>query len=265
MRTGTRTRHLLTLTAAVAALTLPAAVPAVAGTAADTPVLTTGAAGGTPVAVGDTLTASLASGTSATFHSSATGTSGVSCTSSQFTVKVTDNPTAPAPPPRRSPPTPSTAAAAPATSPASSASTASRCRTCPTPPPSPPTAPSPSPRRAAPRSGPRSPCAPSSQHQLRLRGPRPHRHREQHRQLHRLRRPALHQGVRLGPLLRQRVLHGHLRPGDRRFPDGLRQLTAVARSVPRRCGRATRIRGHRPDDLTVSYRVQGVKTGSTAC
>ncbi|WFB85190.1 MULTISPECIES: Tat pathway signal sequence domain protein [Streptomyces] len=49
-----RTRTLLTLTAAVAALVLPAAVPAAA---ADTPVLTTGAAGGTPVAVGDTLTA----------------------------------------------------------------------------------------------------------------------------------------------------------------------------------------------------------------
>lgn len=90
-----RTRTLLTLTAAVAALTLPVAVPAVAGTAADTPVLTAGAAGGTPVAVGDTLTASLASGTSATFRSSATGTSGVSCTSSQFTVDVTDNPAAP--------------------------------------------------------------------------------------------------------------------------------------------------------------------------
>ncbi|MER7717980.1 Tat pathway signal sequence domain protein [Streptomyces flaveolus] len=87
-----RTRTLLTLTAAVAALTLPTALPAAA---ADTPVLTTGAVGGTPVAVGDTLTASLASGTSATFYSSATGSSGVSCTASQFTVSVTDNPTAP--------------------------------------------------------------------------------------------------------------------------------------------------------------------------
>jgi hypothetical protein len=87
-----RTRTLLTLTAAVAALTLPTALPAAA---ADTPVLTTGATGGTPVAVGDTLTASLASGTSATFYSSATGSSGVSCTASQFTVSVTDNPTAP--------------------------------------------------------------------------------------------------------------------------------------------------------------------------
>ncbi|MFJ8544838.1 Tat pathway signal sequence domain protein [Streptomyces sp. NPDC093586] len=89
-----RTRTLLTLTAAVAALTLPTALPASAAASA-TPVLTTGSVGGTPVAVGDTLTAPLASGTSATFHSSATGTTGVSCTASQFTVSVTDNPAAP--------------------------------------------------------------------------------------------------------------------------------------------------------------------------
>ncbi|WP_155058789.1 Tat pathway signal sequence domain protein [Streptomyces blattellae] len=87
-----RTRTLLTLAAAVAALTLPAAVPA---SAADTPVLTTGGVAGTPVAVGDVLTAPLAGGTTATLYSSATGTSGVSCTSSQFTATVTDNPTAP--------------------------------------------------------------------------------------------------------------------------------------------------------------------------
>ncbi|GGZ99731.1 Tat pathway signal sequence domain protein [Streptomyces echinoruber] len=87
-----RTRTLLTLAAAVAALALPAAGSAYADGAA---VLTTGAAGGTPVAVGDVLTAPLASGTSATFYSSATGTSGVSCTSSQFTATVTDNPAAP--------------------------------------------------------------------------------------------------------------------------------------------------------------------------
>ncbi|MEV1078235.1 Tat pathway signal sequence domain protein [Streptomyces sp. NPDC050211] len=87
-----RTRTLLTLATAVAALTLPAAVPA---SAADTPVLTTGGLAGTPVAVGDVLTAPLASGTTATLYSSATGTSGISCTSSQFTATVTDNPTAP--------------------------------------------------------------------------------------------------------------------------------------------------------------------------
>ncbi|MCH5672362.1 Tat pathway signal sequence domain protein [Streptomyces gilvus] len=87
-----RTRTLLTLVGTVAALSIPAAMPA---SAADTPVLTTGATGGTAVAVGDVLTAPLASGTSATLYSSATGTSGVSCTSSTFTATVTDNPSAP--------------------------------------------------------------------------------------------------------------------------------------------------------------------------
>jgi len=87
-----RTRTLVTLVGAVAALSIPAAVPA---SAADTSVLTTGSAGGTAVAVGDVLTAPLASGTSATLYSSATGTSGVKCTSSTFTATVTANPTAP--------------------------------------------------------------------------------------------------------------------------------------------------------------------------
>ncbi|CAM5687775.1 Tat pathway signal sequence domain protein [Streptomyces purpurascens] len=83
-----RTRTLLALTAAVAALGL--AAPA---SAADTPVLTT--TDGAAVAVGDVLDASLASGTAATFYSSATGTSGISCTSSAFSAKVTANPAAP--------------------------------------------------------------------------------------------------------------------------------------------------------------------------
>ncbi|MEU0249287.1 Tat pathway signal sequence domain protein [Streptomyces sp. NPDC006235] len=83
-----RTRTLLTLTTAVATLGL--AAPA---SAADTPVLTT--TDGAAVAVGDVLNASLASGTAATFYSSATGTSGISCTSSAFAATVTDNPAAP--------------------------------------------------------------------------------------------------------------------------------------------------------------------------
>ncbi|HKS97892.1 MAG TPA: Tat pathway signal sequence domain protein [Rugosimonospora sp.] len=57
-------------------------------------VLTYGSAGGTSVPVGDVVTASLASGTTATFYSSSTGTSGVSCTTSAFTATVTDNPAA---------------------------------------------------------------------------------------------------------------------------------------------------------------------------
>ncbi|MFI8232799.1 Tat pathway signal sequence domain protein [Streptomyces sp. NPDC085900] len=87
-----RTRTLLTLVGTVAALSLPAVAPA---SAADTAVLTTGSAGGAAVAVGDTLTAPLASGTNATLYSSATGTSGVSCSSSTFSAAVTDNPSAP--------------------------------------------------------------------------------------------------------------------------------------------------------------------------
>ena len=85
-----RTRSLLAVTGAVAALAL-AAVPA---SAADTPVLTTGGLGGMPVAVGDVLTAPLATGTTATLYSSATGTSGISCAKSQFTATVTGNPAA---------------------------------------------------------------------------------------------------------------------------------------------------------------------------
>jgi hypothetical protein len=87
-----RTRPLITLAAAVAALSLPAITPA---SAADSAVLTTGGAGGTAVAVGDVLSAPLAGGTTANLYSSATGTSGVSCKSSTFSATVTDNPAAP--------------------------------------------------------------------------------------------------------------------------------------------------------------------------
>ncbi|MEU2280835.1 Tat pathway signal sequence domain protein [Streptomyces sp. NPDC013178] len=84
-----RIRSLLAVAGTAAALSLTAAVPA---SAADPAVLTT--ANG-DVAVGDTLEASLAAGTNATFYSSATGTSGVSCASSNFSATVTSNPTAP--------------------------------------------------------------------------------------------------------------------------------------------------------------------------
>jgi len=87
-----RTRTSLTLAAAVTALALSAAGPA---SAADGSVLTTGGAGGTAVATGDVLSASLATGTNATLYSSATGTSGISCSKSAFVAKVTDNPAAP--------------------------------------------------------------------------------------------------------------------------------------------------------------------------
>ncbi|MFJ7021333.1 Tat pathway signal sequence domain protein [Streptomyces sp. NPDC101117] len=87
-----RTRTLTTLAGAVAALTLPFAVPA---SAVDGAVLTVGSPDGAAVAAGDVLTAPLAAGGNATFYSSATGTSGLTCTSSQFTAAVTDNPAAP--------------------------------------------------------------------------------------------------------------------------------------------------------------------------
>jgi hypothetical protein len=86
-----RTRSLLALAGTATALVLATTTPA---SAADN-VLTVGGAGGDAVAVGDQLSASLASGTAATFYSSATGTSGVSCATSTFTAEVTDNPAAP--------------------------------------------------------------------------------------------------------------------------------------------------------------------------
>lgn len=85
------TRSLLAVAGAAAALAVAAATPA----SADGTVLTTGSAGGTAVAVGDVLNASLASGTAATLYSSSTGTSGVTCTSSSFSATVTGNPAAP--------------------------------------------------------------------------------------------------------------------------------------------------------------------------
>ncbi|GAA2796460.1 Tat pathway signal sequence domain protein [Kitasatospora sp. CM 4170] len=91
-----RFRRHLALTAAVAALAL-GAVPAsaTAGPAAATPVLTTGSAGGAAVAAGDSLAAPLAAGTRATFYSTATSTTGVTCAVSQLSAKAVSNPAAP--------------------------------------------------------------------------------------------------------------------------------------------------------------------------
>ncbi len=61
---------------------------------ADNGVLTFGGAGGTNVAVGDVLSANLSSA-SADFLQSATGTTGITCTTSSFTATVTANPAAP--------------------------------------------------------------------------------------------------------------------------------------------------------------------------
>ncbi|MEW2402985.1 Tat pathway signal sequence domain protein [Streptomyces sp. NPDC046862] len=86
-----RTKSLMALAGTATALVL--AVGATPASAADT-VLTTGSAGGNAVAVGDELNASLASGTTANFYSSATGTSGVACSTSTFKADVTSNPAA---------------------------------------------------------------------------------------------------------------------------------------------------------------------------
>ncbi|MFJ9009329.1 Tat pathway signal sequence domain protein [Streptomyces canus] len=91
-----RMRSLLSLTAAAAAFALPVAVAASApAAAADVAVLTTGGVGGTNVAEGSVISASLAGGTTATLYSSSTGTSGISCSASTFTATVDGNPTAP--------------------------------------------------------------------------------------------------------------------------------------------------------------------------
>lgn len=83
--------------AAVALLgSVVAAAPAAASvTPLATSVLTYGSVGGTNVAVGDVLQASLRAGTKATFYNSTSGSTGVSCATSSFRAEVTSNPTAP--------------------------------------------------------------------------------------------------------------------------------------------------------------------------
>jgi len=81
--------------ALVAATTLAvAALWATPAAAAGPAVLTTGSAGGANVAVGDVVTSGLKSGTKADFNTTATGTTGVHCSVSAFTVSVTSNPAA---------------------------------------------------------------------------------------------------------------------------------------------------------------------------
>jgi hypothetical protein len=64
---------------------------------ADDPVavLTTGSVGGANVAVGDLLSASILSGTTADFATASGGSTGVKCAASTFTATVVDNPAAP--------------------------------------------------------------------------------------------------------------------------------------------------------------------------
>jgi hypothetical protein len=92
-----RMRTTLAISAATCALALAGAVaPATAAVHPNaSTVLTVGSAGGAAVNPGDALTASLASGTKATFFSSSGGTSGVTCTTSTFNATDTTNPAAP--------------------------------------------------------------------------------------------------------------------------------------------------------------------------
>ncbi|TQF06142.1 Tat pathway signal sequence domain protein [Kitasatospora acidiphila] len=76
---------------AAAAVTALTAIPA----SAAGPVLTYGSLGGSAVAVGDTMTASLLSGTNATLYSTTAGGTGLQCASSTFSGTVGSNPTAP--------------------------------------------------------------------------------------------------------------------------------------------------------------------------
>jgi hypothetical protein len=86
-------RKLLYVATAVASALLSAAI-ALPASAATPDVLTYGSVGGSNVAVGDTVSAALASGTTANFDSDTTDTSGVSCSTSQFTGTVLTNPAA---------------------------------------------------------------------------------------------------------------------------------------------------------------------------
>ncbi|MFJ2582882.1 Tat pathway signal sequence domain protein [Kitasatospora aureofaciens] len=82
-------------TATVAALALGAVPASAAPGLAATAVLTADSAGGTAVAEGDALAAPLAANTSATFYSTATSTTGVTCAASQLSATVLSNPAAP--------------------------------------------------------------------------------------------------------------------------------------------------------------------------
>jgi hypothetical protein len=86
-----RKQFYFAVAAAGAMLTALAALPAAADT---TDVLTYGSLAGPNVAAGDVITSALASGTTANFYSSSTGTSGVTCSTSSFTGTVLTNPAA---------------------------------------------------------------------------------------------------------------------------------------------------------------------------
>ncbi|MEU4118810.1 Tat pathway signal sequence domain protein [Kitasatospora sp. NPDC028055] len=95
-RTAALTVSVLAALALVAAAPATVAASPTAATApvAAGPVLTTGSTGGAAVAAGDALAAPLA-GRSATFYSTATSTTGVTCATSRLSATVLTNPAAP--------------------------------------------------------------------------------------------------------------------------------------------------------------------------
>ncbi|MFJ9950290.1 Tat pathway signal sequence domain protein [Kitasatospora sp. NPDC091207] len=90
-------RHRAVVVTAVLAATAALALGAAPASAAPGPVAATAVltAGGTAVGVGDALAAPLAANTRATFYSTATSTTGVTCAVSQLAATVLTNPAAP--------------------------------------------------------------------------------------------------------------------------------------------------------------------------
>ncbi|MEW1718016.1 Tat pathway signal sequence domain protein [Streptomyces sp. NPDC093109] len=94
-RTALTAAGLTAVAALLATGTASATVTAAGAAEAANNVLTYGSAAGDAVAVGDVLTASLATGTTVAIRTTSGGTTGITCTASQFTASVTANPVAP--------------------------------------------------------------------------------------------------------------------------------------------------------------------------
>ncbi|MFE2035158.1 Tat pathway signal sequence domain protein [Streptomyces scopuliridis] len=93
-RTGLRRTVLAAAGVSTAVALLTTGTASATGAAAGN-VLTYGGAAGSAVAVGDVFTSSLSSGASVAIRTTAGGSTGITCTASQFTATVTGNPAAP--------------------------------------------------------------------------------------------------------------------------------------------------------------------------
>ncbi|AXG82116.1 Tat pathway signal sequence domain protein [Streptomyces paludis] len=94
-RTALTAAGLTAVAALLATGTASATVAATGSADAANNVLTYGSAGGDAVAIGDVLTASLVSGTTVAIRTTSGGSTGITCTASQFTASVATNPAAP--------------------------------------------------------------------------------------------------------------------------------------------------------------------------